>query len=221
MSEARIWDRLAGRYDALVRLFDTSYPRVRARLVEDLPAGGRVLELAAGTGQFTVDLARRADRLVATDISPQMVERLAAAVAAAGLGHVECRVTSAEAIDAEDGAFDAVFCANALHVMDAPAAALAEMRRVLRPDGLLIAPTFLHGTGPLRRGLSRLMSRVSPFVARSRFGLDGLSALIEGAGFEGVRAEQMPGLFPLGYVVARPVAGEATGGAGGTARSAD
>lgn len=221
MSEARIWDRLAGRYDAIVRMFDTSYPRVRARLAEDLPPGGRVLELAAGTGQFTVELARRAARLVATDISPQMVERLADVVAHAGLANVECRVMSACAIEAEDHAFDAVFCANALHVMDAPEAALAEMRRVLRPDGLLLAPTFLHGVDPLRRGLSGALSFVSPFVANSRFGLDGLTALVDAAGFKMVHVEQMPGLFPLGYVVARPTAVAATGAAAGTARSAD
>ena len=76
MSEAGVWDRLAGRYDSFVRLFDASYDQVRERLARDLPAGGRVLELAAGTGQFTAALAIQADQLLATDISPEMVARL-------------------------------------------------------------------------------------------------------------------------------------------------
>ena len=67
MSEDRVWDRLAGRYDLVVRLFDTSYGRVRHRLQRDLTGRERVLEIAAGTGQFTPELACLADRVVSTD----------------------------------------------------------------------------------------------------------------------------------------------------------
>ncbi len=198
--DASTWNRLAGRYDRIVRLFDTSYPRVRARLADDLPPG-RVLELAAGTGQFTLDLARRADALIATDVSPEMVAALTDAVA--GAANIETRITSAYAIDAPAAHFDAVFCANALHVMDDPDRALAEIHRVLRPAGALLAPTFLHGADPARRALSRALSLISPFVARSRFTLAGLTDRITAAGFTITHAERMPGLFPLGYVAAR------------------
>lgn len=204
MSEARVWDRLAGRYDTVVRLFDSSYGRVRERLDRDLPPGGRMLEIAAGTGQFTVDLASRAEHLVATDISPEMVARLRKRVVQAGVQGVECRVMSAYELDAKDGSFDGVFCANALHVMDDPAQALSEFRRVLKPEGTLVAPTFLHGVDGFRRGLSRTLSLVSPFVAHTRFDLTSLQQTISAAGFEVIFAERLPGLFPLGYVVARP-----------------
>lgn len=203
MSEARVWDRLAGRYDTVVRLFDSSYGRVRERLDRDQPPGGRLLEIAAGTGQFTVDLASRAEHLVATDISPEMVARLRGRVAQAGLQGVECAVMSAYELDAPDGTFDGVFCANALHVMDDPARALSEFRRVLKPEGVLVAPTFLHGVDGFRRGLSRALSAVSPFVAHTRFDLASLEYTITAAGFEVVATERLPGLFPLGYVVAR------------------
>lgn len=203
MSEARVWDRLAGRYDTIVRIFDTSYPLVRERLVRDLPPGGRTLEIAAGTGQFTPALARLAEQVLATDVSSRMVEVLGELITAKALEGVEARVMSAYAIDGPEGAFDAVFCANALHVMDTPSRALAEFHRVLRKDGLLIAPTFLHGVDGPRRMLSRALSVVSPFVANTRFDLDALVALIGSAGFEIERSERMAGVFPLGYVVAR------------------
>lgn len=212
MTEARIWDRLAGRYDTIVRLFDTSYGRVRERLATDIEAGGRVLELAAGTGQFTLDLARVADSLVATDVSPAMVERLRQRVTDAGLDGVECRVMSAYAIEPPDARFDAIFCANALHVMDEPRRALAEFHRVLRADGVLVVPTFLHGVDGFRRALSRSLSVVSPFVAHTRFDLAALKQTMVDAGFDVVHAEVMSGLFPLGYVVARPSAGSGQAG---------
>lgn len=114
MSEAHVWDRLAGRYDSIARLFDASYGQVRERLARDLPAGGRVLELAAGTGQFTAALAIQADQLLATDISPEMVARLRERVRETQLQNVDCAVMSAYELDASDGTFDGVFCANAL-----------------------------------------------------------------------------------------------------------
>lgn len=204
MTEASTWDGFAGTYDRVVRLFDRSYPAVRERLREDLTGRGRVLEVAAGTGQFTSDLAEVCDELVATDVSPEMVRLLEAGLAERGVEGVSVAVMGAYELDAEDGAFDGVFCANALHVMEEPQRALAEFHRVLGPDGVLIAPTFLHGAGPARRALSRGLTAVSSFVAHSRWDLDGLVKFIEGTGFDVVRADQLPGLFPIGYIAARP-----------------
>jgi ubiquinone/menaquinone biosynthesis C-methylase UbiE len=200
MNEAKTWDRLARRYDQSVRLFNRSYPVVRARLRDHIEPTDRVLEIAAGTGQFTAALAERAAHLLATDIAPQMVAQLRAKLQ--GQANTTFRVMSAYALETEGAAFDAVFCANALHVMEHPTVALAEFHRVLRPEGRLIVPTFLHGVGPMRRCLSRALGLVSPFVAHTRLDLDGLSALVTEAGFQITHAEQLPGLFPLGYVVA-------------------
>ena len=60
----------------------------------------------------------------------------------------------------EDESFDAVMIANALHIMPEPEKALAEIRRVLKKDGLLYAPTFVHGEGAafaFRSGLIELL----------------------------------------------------------------
>jgi len=65
-----------------------------------------------------------------------------------------------------------------------------------------VAPTFLHGVDSFRRALSRTLSLVSPFVAHTRFELAELERSISAAGFEVSVAERLPGLFPLGYVVA-------------------
>ncbi|PID62216.1 MAG: SAM-dependent methyltransferase [Gammaproteobacteria bacterium] len=210
MNEAHIWDRLARYYDLVVRPFDTSYARVRERLSRDLPSGGHLLEVAAGTGQFTADLANRSEHLVATDISPEMVLRLRERVSEKGLPGVECAVMSADDLDADDRSFDGVFCANALHVMNDPAQGLSEFHRVLKPQGILVAPTFLHNVDGFRRGLSRTLSLVSPFVAHTRFDLASLEQTITAAGFEVIITEQLPGLFPIGYIVACPLEGAGT-----------
>lgn len=205
MSEASTWDGLAGRYDRVVRLFDRSYPAIRDRLRVDLVGRRRVLEVAAGTGQFTPDLAAVCEELVATDVSPEMVRLLGDRLGVQGIDGVSVAVMGAYALDAEDGAFDAVFCANALHVMEEPRRALAEFHRVLGPGGVLVAPTFLHGAGPARRALSCGLSAVSSFVAHTRWDLAGLVDFIGRSGFDVQRAEALPGLFPVGYVTASTI----------------
>lgn len=204
MNESPVWDRLAGRYDSVVRLFDGAYPEVRERLADDIRPRAEILEVGAGTGQFTWDLARSASRVLATDLSVKMVEQLQVKAAETGASNVTVATMSAYAIESPPDGFDVVFCANALHVMETPERALAEFRRVLRPDGLLIAPTFLHGVDSIRRTLSRALGLVSPFTAHTRFDRETLGTLLKEHGFEVVRLEVLSSVFPIGYVVAVP-----------------
>ena len=202
MDEGQLWDRIAGRYDLVVRMFSARYPEVRGLLKEDLAGVQRVLEVGAGTGQFTFALAETAETVLATDLSQDMVERLETKLSEAGVSNATTEAMSAYGLSAEDASFDVVVCANALHVMDEPRRALNEFRRVLRPGGRLIAPTFLHGADAARRTLSKGLSLLSPFVAHTRFDIDALCQLIESEGFEVTRAQPLSGLFPIGYVVA-------------------
>lgn len=206
MPDETNWDGLASRYDRIVRVFDRSYPEVRRRLARDLKGRERVLEIAAGTGQFTFDLASVASELVTTDYSPKMVELIRSRANERAAKNIVAQPMSAYELGFDDHSFDAVFCANGLHVMDRPERALAEMRRVLAEDGVLVVPTFLHGAGGFEVVLSRTLSLFSSFVAHTRFSLDQLTALVEDGGFDVITAEALPGLFPIGYVVATKAA---------------
>ncbi|MGE0709527.1 MAG: class I SAM-dependent methyltransferase [Planctomycetota bacterium] len=201
MSEAGTWDRLAGRYDRIVGAFDQSYPELRALLQRDFAGREHVLEVAAGTGQFSLDLAAVVGRLTATDVSPEMVRRLEARVAERGVANATARCMSAYALEVEGAAPDGIVCANALHVMESPRRALAEFRRALRPGGRLAVPTFCHGIDWRRRLLSRLMSLVSPFRAYTRFSPESLRAMVAEAGFATREPVLLPGRFPIAYVV--------------------
>lgn len=202
MTEVHRWDRLAGGYDRSVELFARSYPRVRELMRRDLDGRTDVLEVAAGTGQFTFELAATVERLTATDISPQMLQRLDAKLAHEKVHNVTTAVMSAYELHVDDGSFDGIFCANALHVMETPQRALIEFRRALRPGGRLVIPTFCHGVDIWRRTLSRFLEVVSPFVAHTRFTPDSLRQLVTDGGFDVSELTLLPGKFPLAYLSA-------------------
>lgn len=105
-----------------------------------LTAGSRVLDVAAGTGEQTLAAARRvgpSGQVLATDISVSMLTIAAEEAKKAGLTNVETRVMDAQRLDVESESFDAVISRMGVMLVPDHQAALAEMRRVLKPGGRL------------------------------------------------------------------------------------
>jgi SAM-dependent methyltransferase len=117
--------------------------QVRAKLAKALggwPAHpfADALEIGSGTGYFSLNLLQMElmERLVATDISPGMLEKLATTAEGLGL-ELETVAADAERLPFEDQSFDLVFGHAVLHHLPDLPGALAEFKRVLRPGGTL------------------------------------------------------------------------------------
>lgn len=172
-------------------------------LAEAVSGRARVLEVAAGTGLVTPVLAEAAGEVVATDYAAAMVDHLREKVAAAGSTNVECRQADIYELPFEPGSFDAVVAANVLHLVPDLEAALAALVGMLRPGGILVAPTFCHDETRLSWGVSRLLA-VTGFPGHRRFTVKSLSAALTTAGLVVGRCETIPGLLPIGYVDGHP-----------------
>lgn len=139
------WDRVAGLYD----LFEWSNRKVnaaaRARVGELVPAGARVLDCAAGTGEFSLAAAKRAGSVLCTDQSESMLARARKKAARRGLSNLQFARRDITALSDPDGSFDAVIAANVLHLLPQPEVAVRELWRVAAPGGRLILPTYLQG----------------------------------------------------------------------------
>jgi ubiquinone/menaquinone biosynthesis C-methylase UbiE len=109
--------------------------------------GETVLELGPGPGVFTVPAAQRVGpqgRLVAVDIQPQMIAQTEQRVRSAGLTNVDTHVASAYDLPLANESVDRAFLVSVLQEVPDAARALAELRRVLKPDGIVsITAEFL------------------------------------------------------------------------------
>jgi phosphatidylethanolamine/phosphatidyl-N-methylethanolamine N-methyltransferase len=195
------WERNAERYDRSMKLLGRPIPTAAAWCSEAV-RGAQVLEVAAGTGLITAALAATARSVVATDYSSAMVEQLKARVSREGLSNVTCEAADIYALPFEAASFDVVVAANVLHIVPDLPRALAALKRMLKPGGRLIAPTYCHDETPVAWALSRLVT-VTGFPGQRRFTASGLQQAIQDAGFCTLRVTTIAGILPLGYVEAQ------------------
>lgn len=117
----------------------------------------------------------------------------------AGVSNVRCEQADIYALRFDDGAFDAVVAANVLHLVPDLQGALAALRRVVRPGGRLVVPTFCHDQTAVSWVFSRVLA-VTGFPGHRRFTAKSLRQALEDAGLRITRTETLAGLIPIGCV---------------------
>ena len=151
-----IWDIFAPVYEFAMRSQKSIYDYMYERIGE-VAQGKDVLELATGPGMIARHIATSAASVIATDFAPKMIET---ARKAKNPENVRFEVADATSLRFEDKSFDVVVIANALHIIPNPEKALAEIRRVLKDDGVLIAPNFIFREGGKRNLWQKFLSLV-------------------------------------------------------------
>lgn len=143
----REYARLAARYDSRWSFYVAATVAATVERLRLAP-GSRVLDVGCGTGALLAALARSCPdaRLAGVDLSPEML-----AVAATKLGGAaELREAGAEALPFADAEFDIAVSTSVFHYLRDPHAALAEMKRVLRPAGEAVVTDWCDDFFPCR-----------------------------------------------------------------------
>jgi 2-polyprenyl-3-methyl-5-hydroxy-6-metoxy-1,4-benzoquinol methylase len=167
---------------------DDAPQRYEDEVVRRVPAGcGRVLEVGCGTGRLSRALARRADHVLALDLSPEMIriarERSPAAA------NVEYAVSDVAAWEPPGEAFDAVVCVATLHHLPA-ADTLRRLAAALRPGGVLVVQDVIARPGPMGFAKNLLAGAVRALRGGWRSGIR--SAALRRAYREHGRGETYP-----------------------------
>jgi SAM-dependent methyltransferase len=141
------WDRAAqGWHDSSAVIRPWLQQATQAMLeMAGVKSGSHVLDVAAGAGDQTLDVAERVGPggyVLATDLSPEILAFAAQQAAAAGHHHIETRVSDGQALQVEDARFDAVVCRLGLMLFRDPGQGLREMARVLKPGGGVCTMVF-------------------------------------------------------------------------------
>lgn len=190
------FDEQAATWDSLrASLF--AEPAALASLSPLLPRGLTVADVGTGTGGMLPYLAEIAERIVAVDLSTEMLRRARARAKALGLTGIELVKGDLESLPLADASVDAAFAVLVLHHASKPKAAAEELARITRPGGTVIVVDLVaHGHEWLRdEHGDRWMG----------FGLDEACAHLERAGLWDARARVVSRVEVSGKGVAAPL----------------
>lgn len=140
------WESLAPGYDEFVTPENIDFGRTALGYVDVRP-GSRFLDVAAGSGALSIPAARHGADVVATDIAPTMIERLAARAQSEGLANLHTVVMDGQDLEFADGSFDVSASQNGVSLFADLKRGLREMVRVTRPGGQVLVIAF----GPPRK----------------------------------------------------------------------
>jgi ubiquinone/menaquinone biosynthesis C-methylase UbiE len=140
------WDRVAPGFDEYLTPPNSALADKVLRR-HGVTTGTRVLDVAAGSGALAIPAARLGAQVTATDISPVMIDRLAARARREGLNTVDARVMDGHALDLDDDRFDVAASQHGVSLFGDMARAVREMARVTRPGGRVL----IVAAGPLPR----------------------------------------------------------------------
>jgi ubiquinone/menaquinone biosynthesis C-methylase UbiE len=194
------WDKVSRIYDLFMKKDEKAYAEVVERISKVLAADMEVLELATGTGIIGIGAAAFVKSIIATDYSEKMIEQAKKKQVPANIIFEKQDATD---LSYPNNSFDAVIIANALHVIPTPEKVLEEIKRVLKPNAILIAPTFIDHKKSFKAKVSSFITGLIGFKPVHAWTLDSYTEFLRANGFTVITGEVIPCTFPLAYVVAK------------------
>ena len=189
------WDRNAGRYDRFMRKDGAAY-EMMYEMIRPVVRHKTVLELATGTGLIAKHIVNAAALVEATDASAEMIAEAKRDNHSAKL-HFSAQ--DMFHLPYANQSFDVVIVSNALHIVPQPDKALAEIRRVLKDDGVLIAPTFTHAGNSFSGKVRAFFMKLAGFPLHSRWTSAEYLCFLRQNGWTVRKSAVLKASFPLTY----------------------
>ena len=189
------WDKNAGRYDRFMRKDWAAYDEMYA-LIQPIVRHKTVLELATGTGLIAKHIVNAAAHIEATDASVEMIVEARWDNRSAKL---HFSVQDMFRLPYADKSFDVVIVSNALHIVPQPEKALQEIKRVLKDDGVLIAPTFTHAGNSFSGKVKAFFMKLAGFPLHSKWTSAEYLRFLRQNGWTVRKSAVLKASFPLTY----------------------
>ena len=189
------WDKNAGRYDRFMRKDRAAYDEMY-ELIRPVVRHKTVLELAAGTGLIAKHIVNAAAHIEATDASAEMIAEAKRDNHSAKL---HFSVQDMFCLPYANQSFDVVIVSNALHIVQQPEKGLQEIQRVLKDDGVLIAPTFTHAGNSFSGKVRAFFMKRVGFPLHSKWTSEEYLRFLRQNGWTVRKSAVLKASFPLTY----------------------
>lgn len=144
-AKAKFWDKIADTYFKTPIGNPAVYERKLSLTRDYLTSDSQVLEFGCGTGGTAIAHAPHVKSILATDISPAMLEIARRQAQEAGVTNITFQEADFDTLDMEPDQFDAVFGLSILHLLHDRRLAMSKVMTLLKPGGVFISSTACLG----------------------------------------------------------------------------
>lgn len=193
------WNKISPVYDIFENVYNRKvYKGTGIKVAEFIDESDNVLECACGTGAITQEIAKKAQKVLATDFAEGMLKR--ASRKCRKYGNVSFRQEDITDIKSADNSFNKVVAGNVIHLLPEPGKALNELLRVVKPGGKVIIPTYIN---MLKKSSGIAVSVIKKMGAdfKRQFDIDSYKKFFEEKGFKDAEYYVVDGRMPCAIAV--------------------
>jgi phosphatidylethanolamine/phosphatidyl-N-methylethanolamine N-methyltransferase len=200
--EKKFWDKFAKHYDLFIeKTLGKTYKIIIENLEIDLNEDCSLLEIGTGTGIIPFSIFSKVSSIVGTDISEEMIRIASQNLENSNIKNISFQVQDSYNLTFSDKSFDIVLASNLLHLLYEPEKAINEVNRVMKDNGILIAPTFCWGENVKSKMIASVVGVLSGFKIVHKWTINEFKNILTSNGLLIDKAVRIDGKFPLVYVV--------------------
>jgi ubiquinone/menaquinone biosynthesis C-methylase UbiE len=199
--ENNYWDRKASGYDDHMKKSMKAYEQLIELIKNEIDKSCVLLDIGTGTGAIPIALADCVDKIYATDYSQEMIGVATNKANDLNIQNIIFQVQDCYNLSFNENMFDVIVASNILHLLDKPEQFLFSIRRLLKKNGKLIVPTFLHNESLITNIISRIL-KLSGHPISTRFNSKSMIELITKCGYSIDKQVLLPSIMPMLFVTA-------------------
>jgi phosphatidylethanolamine/phosphatidyl-N-methylethanolamine N-methyltransferase len=160
--EKRFWDRFAKYYDSFIdKVFRKTYKTILENIDSDLNSSCNVLEIGTGTGIIPFSIYSKVSSIIATDISAEMIQIANQKLINSKIRNIDFQIQDSYNLTFPDKSFDVVIASNLFHLLYEPEKPIKEIMRVMKENGIFIAPTLCVGENTKSKIIATVIGSLS------------------------------------------------------------
>jgi len=202
--ERRFWDRFARYYDSFIdKVFRKTYKTILENIDSDLNIDHKVLEIGTGTGIIPFSIYSKVSSIVATDISSEMIHIAHQKLERTKIKNIDFQIQDSYNLTFPDKSFDIVIASNLFHLLFEPEKPINELKRVMKDNGIFIAPTLCVGENTKSRIIATLIGLLSGFKVVNKWSYTDFKSMLTNNGLIIYKALRIEDRLLTAYIVMR------------------
>ena len=198
----RFWDRFANYYDFFIdKVFRNTYKTILENIDSDLNLSHNVLEIGTGTGIIPFSIYSKVSAITATDISPEMIRIANQKLIESKIRNIDFQIQDSYSLTFPDKSFDIVIASNLFHLLYELEKPIKEIKRVLKDNGIFIAPTLCVGENTKSKIIATVIGFLSGFKVVNKWSFQDFKSMLTNNGLVIYKEVRIEGKLLTAYIV--------------------